>query len=387
MRIAKTKSLSAAAFFSAVSLSFMLTGCGGHDEQASTAHATATIVDVHAQTLTVQSQSLPVLAQFPGSVITSDQVSITSRMMGFVRSVDVHEGETVKAGQTLLAIDAADVTGAINQARAEVNKALAGLADAKGNFERYQTLYQQNAVPKQMFEQMQTAYKVAQSNYSAAEAGLKQAQAQMTYVKIAAPFAGTITNRMVDPGQIANPGMPLLTLQGGGQKQVEVQMNSQAFSTLKLGQPLTVKYTDFTGEQHQFAGSVERMVDATDPVTHTHTVKISVPSSIDVRSGNYVVVAVTVAHETGMLVPVSTIHDRGGIRGVFVVDAQNLAWFRMVRLGTRLDDQQVILAGLVAGDRIVTEADSRLQNGVRITRTQTGTPAGTQPSTIESPAS
>ncbi|OYV27118.1 MAG: hypothetical protein B7Z82_06435 [Halothiobacillus sp. 20-54-6] len=366
MRVLKLTPLKTTGFASLLVASLLLSGCGGHGEPSPSKTPAAPEVKTEAQLFTVRNQSLPVQALFPGSVITSDQVSVTSRVMGYVRTVDVHEGQAVKAGQTLLAIDSTDVTGAINQARATVSKAAAGLADAKGNYERYQTLYKQNAVPKQLFEQMQTAYKVAQSNYTAADAALKQAQAQLTYVKITAPFAGTITSRMVDPGQMAYPSAPLLTLQGSGQKQVEVQLNSQAFATLKLGEPLAVNYTDFMGEQHQFAGIVERMVDATDPVTHTHTVKIGVPESIDVRSGNYVVIAVTVAHETGMIVPTSAIHDRGGIRGVFVLDEQNVAWFRMVRLGTQVNGQQVILAGLVPGERIVTQANNRLQNGIHI---------------------
>ncbi|HQT42604.1 MAG TPA: efflux RND transporter periplasmic adaptor subunit [Halothiobacillus sp.] len=366
MRVLKLTPLKTTGFASLLVASLLLSGCGGHGEPSPSKTPAAPEVKTEAQLFTVRNQSLPVQALFPGSVITSDQVSVTSRVMGYVRTVDVHEGQAVKAGQTLLAIDSTDVTGAINQARATVSKAAAGLADAKGNYERYQTLYKQNAVPKQLFEQMQTAYKVAQSNYTAADAALKQAQAQLTYVKITAPFAGTITSRMVDPGQMAYPSAPLLTLQGSGQKQVEVQLKSQAFATLKLGEPLAVNYTDFMGEQHQFAGIVERMVDATDPVTHTHTVKIGVPESIDVRSGNYVVIAVTVAHETGMIVPTSAIHDRGGIRGVFVLDEQNVAWFRMVRLGTQVNGQQVILAGLVPGERIVTQANNRLQNGIHI---------------------
>ncbi|OYV47281.1 MAG: hypothetical protein B7X12_01850 [Halothiobacillus sp. 20-53-49] len=183
MRILKLKSLQTSGILSLIAASLLLAGCGGQGESPSASTASAVEIKALAQVFTVQNQSLPVLAKFPGSVITSDQVSVTSRVMGYVRSVDVHEGQAVKAGQTLLTIDAADVTGAINLARAEVNKALAGLADAKGNYERYQTLYQQNAVPKQMFEQMQTAYKVAQSNYAAADAALKQAQAQLTYVK------------------------------------------------------------------------------------------------------------------------------------------------------------------------------------------------------------
>lgn len=349
-----------------LAIASVLSACGGHDEHTATA-PTEPELKTHAELFQVHDQSLPVFALFPGSVITSDQISISSRVMGYVRSVDVHEGQSVKSGATLLTIDSTDVTGAISQARAEVNKATAALSDAKNNYDRYASLYKENAVPKQMYEQMQTAYKVAQSNYAAAQAGLKQAESQLTYVKITAPFSGTITSRMVDPGQMATPGFPLLTLQGSGQKQVEVQLNSQAFATLKLGEPVTVRYTDFQGEQHQFQGPVERMVDATDPVTHTHTVKIGVPENVNVRSGNYVVVEIAVAHETGMLVPLAAIHDRGGIRGVFVLDDQNKAWFRMVRLGHMVDDEQVVLSGLVPGERLVTQSDDRLQNGIVIT--------------------
>ncbi|MDD3576041.1 efflux RND transporter periplasmic adaptor subunit [Halothiobacillus sp.] len=349
-----------------LAIASVLSACGGHDEHPALASSQPEL-KTQAELFKVQNQSLPVFALFPGSVITSDQISISSRVMGYVRSVDVHEGQTVKSGDTLLTIDSTDVTGAINQAQAAVNKAWAALADAKNNYERYANLYKENAVPKQMFEQMQTAYKVAQSNYSAAIAGLKQAKSQLTYVKITAPFSGTITSRSVDPGQMATPGLPLMTLQGSGQKQVEVQLSSQAFATLKLGDPVTVRYTDFQGEQHQFQGTVERMVDATDPVTHTHTVKIGVPENVNVRSGNYVIVQIAVAHETGMLVPLTAIHDRGGIRGVFVLDDQNRAWFRMVRLGHVIDGKQVILSGLVPGERLVTQSDDRLQNGIVIT--------------------
>lgn len=349
-----------------LAIASVLSACGGHDEHPASVPSQPEL-KTQAELFKVHDQSLPVFALFPGSVITSDQISISSRVMGYVRSVDVHEGQTVKSGETLLTIDSTDVTGAINQARAEVNKAYAALSDAKNNYDRYSSLYKENAVPKQMYEQMQTAYKVAQSNYSAAQAGLKQAESQLTYVKITAPFSGTITSRMVDAGQMATPGFPLLTLQGSGQKQVEVQLNSQAFATLKLGEPVTIRYTDFQGEQHQFQGPVERMVDATDPVTHTHTVKIGVPENVNVRSGNYVVVEIAVAHETGMLVPLTAIHDRGGIRGVFVLDDQNRAWFRMVRLGHVIDGKQVILSGLVPGERLVTQSDDRLQNGIVVT--------------------
>lgn len=343
-----------------------LSACGGGDHRPNSQAPALPSTRTSATIAVVHTQNLPVQARFPGSVITSDQVSVSSRVMGFVRSVEVHEGQSVKAGQTLLTIDATDVTGAISQARAELSKASAALADAKSNFERYQSLFKENAVPKQLFDQMQTGYKVAQSNYAAAQAGVQQAEAQLSYVKLTAPFAGTITSRMVDPGQMAYPSSPLLTLQGGGQKQVEVQVNSQAFAHLKLGESLPVAYTDFTGAQHSFNGTIERMVDATDPITHTHTVKIAVPNDIDVRSGNYVVVAVTVAEQPGILIPQEALFDRGGVRGVFVLGADGRAWFRMVRIGTEIGKKISILAGLVDGEKLVYDAPIRLENGLLI---------------------
>ncbi|WP_407274986.1 efflux RND transporter periplasmic adaptor subunit [Halothiobacillus sp. DCM-1] len=340
-----------------------LGGCGGHGKPEGATAPALPDTRISARVETISEQSLPVQARFPGSVITSDQVSISSRVMGYVRSVDVHEGQTVKAGQTLLTIDATDVTSAISQARAELGKAAAGLSDAKANFERYASLYKENAVPKQVFDQIQTAYKVAQGNYAAAQAGVKQAEAQLTYVKLTAPFEGTVTSRMVDPGQMAYPSSPLLTLQGGGQKQVEVQVNSQAFATLKLGELLTVSYTDFTGNQHRFQGEIERMVDATDPITHTHTVKIGVPSSVDVRSGNYVVVTVNIAQQPGLVIPPAAIFDRGGVRGVFVLGKDGRAWFRMVRLGAEVGKGIEVLAGLNAGETVVYDVATHLENG------------------------
>jgi len=341
-----------------------IAGCG----QEEPAHKAAATEQLHikAQTTTVQMKKLPVLAHFPGSVITSDQVGISSRMMGYVRSIEVHEGQSVKKGQVLLTIDPTDVVGGIDQAKAGVSKAKAALSDAKANFERFKSLYDQKAVPKQRFEQMQTAYRVAQSNYAAAQAALKQAEAQLDYAKIRAPFAGTITSRSVDPGQLAYPSKPLLMLQSGGHRQIQVQVNDQAYATLKPDEQVQVTYTDFNGKDHGFTGPVERMVAASDPVTHTHTVKIGVPDDVDLRSGYYVTVTIRVTSKQGIELPPSAIHHRAGLTGVFVVDKAGRAWFRLVRTGSVNAHGRVILAGLDAGERVVVNASDRLENGVYI---------------------
>ncbi len=341
-----------------------ISGCKQEDQGHATSMAEAR--HIKAQIATVQMQSLPVLARFPGSVITADQVGISSRITGYVRSIEVHEGETVKKGQVLLTIDPTDVVGGIDQAKAGLAKARAALSDAKANYERFKSLYAQNAVPKQRFEQMETAYRVAQSNYTAAQAALKQARAQLDYAKIRAPFSGTITSRTVDPGQLAYPSHPLLMLQSGGHRQIQVQVNDQAYATLKPDQDVRVIYTSADGQKREFTGEVERMVAAADPVTHTHTVKIGVPDTVNLPSGNFVTVVVPVAEKQGIKLPASAIHDRAGLIGVFVVDKADKAWFRLVRTAGLSGDHHIVLAGLDQGERVVISASDRLENGVII---------------------
>lgn len=348
----------------AVGLAVALGGCGHSAPPQRTAAPAAA---VGAQVETVRTQNLPVYASFPGSVVSADQVRVASRLMGYVRKLHVHEGQRVKKGQLLLSIDPTDVKGGIEQARAALSKAKAALADAKANYERYQALYQQRAVPEQRFQQIEMAYRVAEGNYAAAQAALRTARSQLSYADVRAPFAGTVVAKYVDAGQLAAPGQPLLALQSAGHLQVQVQVDSRAFEHLRLGQSVAVTYDGNGFEPHTVQGVVERLVDAADPMTHTHTVKIGLGAASGAASGDYARVRIGVGQREGIVVPASAVQRRAGIAGVFVVAADGAAEFRMVRLGERAADGGfVVLAGLVPGDRVVTSAQGDLYNGVRI---------------------
>jgi multidrug efflux pump subunit AcrA (membrane-fusion protein) len=113
---------------------------------------------------------------------------------------------------------------------------------------------------------------------------------------------------------------------------------------------------------------VLRLVGAADPITRTHTVKLSVPSDVPLSPGNYVTVNVVLDQKPAVTVPASAIQDRAGMEGVFVLDADDRARFRLVRIGQERGDEVVILAGLRDGDRVVVSARDHLANGVTVTR-------------------
>jgi RND family efflux transporter MFP subunit len=347
----------------ATGLAALLGGCG---HSSPPEQAQANTGEVAAKVETVQQQALPIYATFPGSVVSADQVQVASRLTGYVRKLYVHEGQTVKKGQLLLSLDPTDVKGGIEQARAAVSKAEAALADAKANYERYQALYQQHAVPEQRFQQIDMAYKVAQGNYAAARAALNTARSQLTYADVRAPFAGNVVGKFIDAGQLTTPGQPLLTLQSSGHMQVQLQVDSRAFDHLRLDQKVSVTFDGTDFKRHTVDGVVERLVNAADPMTHSHTVKIGLADSSGAASGAYARVRVSLGEQPGIVVPLSAVQRRAGIQGVFVVGKDGAAEFRMVQLGESMAGGVVVLAGLVPGDRVVLSAQGDLYNGIKI---------------------
>lgn len=326
--------------------------------------------EIRGQVTVVREQPLPVYANFPGIVTSTNEVQVASRLMGYVRRLLVHEGQRVKKGELLLSLDASDIEGGIAQAKAALAKARSVLTDAKANYQRFLALYQQQAVPEQQFQQVEMGYKVAQGNLAAARAALRQARAQLSYVDVRAPFAGMVVAKFIDSGQLAAPGRPLLTLQSSGHLQVQVQVSQPAFEQLQLGQQVTVTLDGRNFKPRRVEAVVARLVAVADPMTHSHSVKLNLLDGSGAISGDFARVRIPLGMRQSIVVPQSAVQRRAGIDGVFVLDEAGRAAFRMVRLGERRESGVVVLAGLVAGEQLIVSAAGELNNGVKVQMAQ-----------------
>lgn len=322
---------------------------------------------VNVSVVELKSQPRPIYATLPGVVKSADEVQVASRFMGYVREFNVHEGQKVKKGTTLLLIDPVDVEGGIGQAKAAVAQALAGMKNAERDFERFENLYEQEAIPEAQFQKYTLAYDVAKAQYGAAKTALKTAQGQLEYAEIKSPINGIVTAKMTDLGQMAAPGHPLLSLQGSGHLQIEVQVDQQTFAPLKIGQPVKVSINGINGKPIFLIGEIERKVDSADPMSHTHLVKIGLGDDSIVVSGTYARVYIPVEEQEAITIPSAALRIRAGIKGVFVVDSNDKAHFRMVRPGESLGDEIVILAGLESGEKVVVESERPLSNAIPVT--------------------
>ena len=344
----------------AIAVSLALAGCG---EKAGDKHAAIPGATVQASIVTVEKTVLPIVSTSPGSVIAEQQAQIASRLMGFIRELNVQEGQSVTAGQRLFTVDPTDIQGQVNMARAGLAQAEAAQADAKNDYERFGTLYKEEAIPKLQWDKIRLQYQVSQQQAASAHAAFDTASSQMKYATVVAPFSGVVTQKMAHVGDLASPGKPVLVLENPARLQVQTNVARDVYSLLKVGSNVVIQAD---GQGGDIAGKVANLVPAADPVTHSYLVKIDLPQGHGLRSGSFVQVAFPLGAREGIRVPGSAVLERAGITGVFVVDAQGVAQYRMVRTGTATGGKVEIQAGLNPGERVVTSSSTGLQNGDKV---------------------
>ncbi len=353
------------AYIAHLGLGLMLTACGSHDE---TTKMSAAPRVVQAPSIVVQLQDTPAYAATPGTVVAEESIKVASRLMGHIHNIAVVEGQSVKAGQRLFTIDPLDIEGAIEQARLALNQAEDALKDAKADHDRYANLHKEEVVTRQQYEKMKLNYEIAVSRAAQSKAGLTTAQGQMRYATVTAPFSGVVTQKLANEGDIAAPGHPVLILENPAKLQVQTTVPETVFKTLAAGQTVNI---EVDGQTAPLKGRIARLSPTSDPVTHTYLVKLDIPvkaanPASTIKSGAFARVLFPSGLTRSLRVPQAALQNRAGITGVFVLDAQGIAQYRMVRTGTVSSSGIEILAGLKAGDRVVTGQVDGINNGDQI---------------------
>ncbi len=334
-----------------------LAGCGG---ARPVGQAGGKAVGV--QVRTVRPVPVQAYATMPGTVVSANRVAVASRLMGYIRTMAVHVGEKVHAGQLLFRVDSTSVRARIRQAGAGLARAQANWSAAESTYRRFAPLVKTGAVSPQEFDRIRAAHRAARAGVAAARAGLSAARSQLSYAQVRAPVDGIVAVKLANVGDIAAPGRPILMLENPAHRQVRFTVTGATFARMRLGETVEVQ-----GESAAPIEAVlERLVAAADPVTHTHLAKAGLMPGAPFDVGSYVTVRVPVGRTEAIVVPAAAVVLRAGLRGVFVVTGKSRAQFRMVRTGPAVPAGVIVLAGLAAGDRVVVHSTRPLANGDRI---------------------
>ncbi len=319
-------------------LALLLGGCGGKEE------GRLERVKVKARTMKVEAFSVPLVRDFPGRVESRGELTLASKVAGFVKRVYVDEGQKVKKGQVLVALDDRDVRARIRALR-EAEKALerqkaalaSRLAYARANYRRYSQLLKEGAVTQEEFDRVQAQYLALSEEEKALEYRIKETGSQaralaqtLRYTVIRAPYDGEITSRMVDPGTYVNPGTPLIGLVAPGAGYWFVaQVDEGYMDRLKPGEGV---YLHIKPLGLSLKARIDLVVPRVDPQTGGFRVKVDV-SSLPVKAGMFGRLYLVTSRTSRVLVPWKAVVKRGNLRAVYTVDARRVLHFRIIRTG------------------------------------------------------
>jgi len=372
---------------SAFSLLLVLSGCGG-DESHTKAAANSPAVAV--QIAEVCPQDWADTYEATGTVRARTAAVMSSKVMAYVRQVAVQIGDRVREGQELVTLDAQDLDANVRRAEAaeaEVRSAIPeadnGVAGAKANldlaqstFKRMEELASKKSISNQEFDEAFARLKSAQASYDMARAKRSQLDSRLAqveqeiraaritrdYTRIAAPFGGVVTAKSVEPGNLAAPGAPLLTVESEATYRLEASVDESKLPLVKAGQTVEVALEAL---DRRLTARVSEIVPAVDAASRAYTVKIDLPALTNVRSGMFGRAWFPMGSRKVLTVPAAAAVERGQLQSVFVIDS-GVARNRLITTGKRGPNALEVLSGLAEGEKVVSPIPSGLADGSHV---------------------
>jgi multidrug efflux pump subunit AcrA (membrane-fusion protein) len=328
-----------------------------------------------------------------GVVAAQNSALVSSRIIAPILTVRVRAGDRVRTGDVLVTLDARDVADRTRQAGAAAVAAEKALAQAHTQQAaaqaehrlaaawqtRISALHARNSATAQERDEAEARLSGAAARLATARAAIDEADANVTaaqaaagaatttesFTVIRAPFDGLVTERLTDPGNMAAPGMPLLRLDSAGARHVEVTVDEARATFIHPGDRVDVvieRPEAGPGEVSTIRGSVTEVARAIAADRRAFTVKIVLPKAEGARTGTFARVQFRGASRPVLLIPATAVRRHGQIASVFVVEG-SVARLRLVQTGVSRPEGIHVLAGLDAGELVVTSPPPQLVDG------------------------
>lgn len=315
-------------------------GCSSsrHDAQAAKAPVRVTAAEVTRSAVSGHEEIM-------GTIHSRNNAVVQSKVAGKVERIAVTLGSVVEAGQVLAELDNNDLAARVQQTKAASRQANADLA-------RYDSLFARKLVSQQEYDAFKTKADIAAATQT-------EAEAMLSYTRIEAPFAGRITQKSVDIGDLAAPGKPLFTVEENAAWRFEANVPESRRSWIRLGDTMTI-VLDPSG--NQIVGKVIEISPSADIDTRSYLTKLEIPRLADARGGQYGRLRVPTSAENNLTIPTEAVIRRGQLEIVYVITTDHRVETRLVRTGRRTGDKTEILAGVSDGERVAVAGAATLSD-------------------------
>jgi RND family efflux transporter MFP subunit len=367
-----------------------LAACSDKIEPGNTAHDGLSSVKAPIAEAKVTQE--PFLYEAVGTITARTASTISGKLMGTVLKVHVREGDQVKKGDRLVTLDPRQVSAQLDRTKAGLREARRAEASAvsaheaaaaasklaEATYKRYQQLLKENSASQQEFEEVEARHRqaqatlaqtnammaAAQSRIQQAEAAVRSATVGKKDAVVTAPYDGRVITKMITEGDLASPGTPFLTIEQEGRYWAELVLPERHIQAVKEGDVVKVKVPAL--DNLEVTGTVGRIIPTADARSRSFQVKVAMPEGPDLKSGMFARVFVPVGGTGMLLIPRTAIAREGQLDKVFIVDDDNKARLRLIRIGKSYGERMEIISGLNPGQRYVMALSPGIKAGVQV---------------------
>ena len=328
------------------------------------------------ETVRAERISVPVVEEAIGTLRPETEANISAQTTGRILSVAVRAGDQVTKGQTLTRLDDRELQARVDQARQQeqaaraiarqardaLAAAKAQLKQAESQYSRIKAFHAQEAATTQQLEEAESAYHQAQATVAQAEQRIQAADADVARAKnavreaqvalghstVVAPVSGEVSKRFCDPGDLALPGKPLLTIQSKGSLHLEANVRETLIRMVPVAASMTIvipavgKHVD---------GTVDEVVPSADTISRSFLVKVRLTDITDLYPGMFGKLLIPAGSRKTVVVPARAIQQVGQLKMLLI--RTDRGWERRyIRTGAQEEDGVEVLSGLEGGEEL-----------------------------------
>lgn len=307
---------------------------------------------------------------YAGVVRARYETDLAFRVGGRVQSRLVEVGSVVKAGQVIATLDPADYALAQRAAQAQFTAAEAEARLAQQDLQRFTELRAQNFISPAELDRRRTTAEAAQARVNQLRAESARQGNQQAYTRLTAPHAGVVTAITTEAGQVVAAGQPVAQLAKRGEREVRIDVPENALDAIRSAQVLNIRL--WSAPDTVYAGRLRELSPMADAASRTYAARVHVDQPDDaMRLGMTATVEVANTAAPGLSVAQTALFRINGQPQVWVVNRQSgTVAARAVQLGEMHGDRTAVVAGLTAGEWVVTAGVHKLAPGQRVLLTQ-----------------
>lgn len=297
-------------------------------------------------------ETVPQETALDGVIEAINQSTVSAQTSARVAELPYDVGDYVPQDAVIARLRGKEPKARQEQALAALEGARSSYEEAKLNYERARPLAEQGVISQNRMDEVTAAFEQARARYEQAKAAAVEAEAALDYTTIRAPYAGVVTERHVQLGELVQPGTPLMSGLSLEALRVSVDVPQSRIEALRAHRQARVILPD----GRSVDGEELTVFPYADEATHTVRVRVQLPDALQAMYPGMLVKVVFVTGQVPkLLVPGEAITRRSEVTGIYVQTDSGLE-FRQVRIGKRTRDGRVpVLTGLSEGESVVTD--------------------------------